>query len=179
MRTFDADAAIERGKKLHNFKQDQQLAEFLGVSRTSLASWKRRNSIPAKYLIQMTFGTARTVDWLVSGEEKETEDEYGFTREKPFVDPYILWLAVKALVIELEMGPDKHKELAELIDDETLSYVHIYVGEFITKLMASKEKWAKSGLVKDKDVYKAVATEFGLAQFELPPVPWWEDERIV
>ncbi|WP_275783569.1 helix-turn-helix domain-containing protein [Pararhizobium gei] len=179
MRTFDAALTIERAKKLQGFKHDQELAEFLEVSRTSLASWKRRNSIPARHLLRMVWGSDRTVDWVVNGEEKQTVDEYGFAKGAPHVDPYILWLALFMYRIELEFGNDRDKQLADMLDDQTLSYVHIYLGDFITKLTASKEKWQKSDLVKDKDVYRAVATEFGLGTFEFPPVPWWEDEKII
>lgn len=178
MRTFEAANAINRAKQLRGFKQDQELAEFLGVSRTSLASWKRRNSIPAKHLLQMVFGTERSVDWLISGEEKVTVDEFGLSTT-PFVDPYVLWLALLAYRLELNQGNEAQHKLYEAINDQELMYAHIYLGDFITKLMNSKDKWQKSGLVKDRDVYKAIATEFGLSSFEFPPIPWWEDEKIV
>ncbi|MGV8936981.1 MAG: helix-turn-helix domain-containing protein [Allorhizobium sp.] len=179
MRTFDVSAAIERAKKLHDFKLDQQLAEYLEVSRTSLASWKRRNSIPAKHLLQMVFGTEHSVDWLVSGREKEALDEFGFTKEKLFVDPYVLWLALLMYRYDLESGSDNDKAIAVLLDNKALSYFHIWLSENITRLTFAKTRWEQSGLVKGKDVYKAIATEFGLGTYELPPTPWWEDDSII
>ncbi|MBX3597314.1 MAG: helix-turn-helix domain-containing protein [Rhizobiaceae bacterium] len=179
MRIFDATAAIERAKKLLGFSQDQELAEYLEVSRTSVASWKRRNSIPARHLFEMVVGTEKTVDWLVSGEDKETTDEYGFAKGAPYVDPHVLWLALLMYRLELEEGNDSDRQLAGLLTNRRLSFFHIYLGDFITKLTAVKEKWEKSGLVKDKDIYRAVATEFGLSSFDFPPVPWWDDDKIV
>ena len=179
MRTIDTAAVIERAKQLHGFTQDQELAKFLNVSRTSLASWKRRNSIPAKHLFQMVWGKEVTVDWLMYGEELAKVDEFGFTKSKPYVDPYILWLSLILYRMELSGRNEEGERLSGLLTDDELAYCHIYIGEFITTLTQAKDKWEKSGIVQGKDIYKAIATEFGLGLFDFPPVPWWEDEKII
>ena len=43
----------------------------------------------------------------------------------------------------------------------------------------AKDKWEKSGIIKEGDIYKVVATEFGLGFFDFPPTPWWEDENLI
>lgn len=179
MRTFDAATVIERAKSLHGFKLDQQLAELLGVSRTSLASWKRRNSIPAKYLLQIVFGTEHTVDWLVSGEEKEQEEDWELLFGGSYIDPKILWLALCDYHLELQINSEKseaQKALYEALNDEQLAHLHFFLGKSIARLMAAKGKWEKSGLVKGNDIYKAIATEINLSSFDYPPAPWWEED---
>jgi transcriptional regulator with XRE-family HTH domain len=178
-RSFDAEAVIERAKQLHGFKQDQQLAEFMQLSRTNLASWKRRNSIPAKYLFALVAGTEATVDWLVTGEEDQSVDEFGLSKVKPFVDDHIFWYALILFRLLLTEGNEAERKIAELLDDRMLAQVHVTINNIVTKMMYAKQKWEASGLVKREDVYKAVATEFGIAFFDNPPTPWWQDESIV
>lgn len=177
MRTYDATEVLERAKALWGIKQDQQLAEWLEVSRTTLASWKRRNSIPTKYLFKMIFGSDASMDWLLTGSEDETIGDFGISKNYPLVDDRIFWLSLLLVRLKMEEdGSEKDKALAAMLDDETLKHLHIQISNYITVLNDTKEKWLKSGVVKDKDVYKAIATEFGLSLgFGVdPPPPWWE-----
>lgn len=179
MRIFDASAIIERAKATQGFKLDQDLAEFLGVSRTSLASWKVRNSIPAKHLFAMIVGTDKSIDWLTSGLEEVFENEHGFAKGKPYVDPHVLWLALIEYKMHLQQGDKDDQDRARELNDKVLSYMHLWVGDSITKMMDAKARWEASGIIHSKDIYKAIATEFGLGLFEFPPTPWWENDEIV
>ncbi|NTJ42578.1 bacteriophage CI repressor [Agrobacterium larrymoorei] len=177
MRTYDANAVIDRAKSLWALKQDQELADMLEVSRTTLASWKRRNSIPTKYLFKMIWGLDTTMDWLLTGKEDESVDDYGFSKKKPLVDDRIFWLSLLLLRLQLSDGTEKEKKIAELLDDNDLMGLHINLSNLISVLNDTKEKWLKSGIVKEKDVYRAIATEYGLSiGFGTnPPPTWWDD----
>jgi Bacteriophage CI repressor helix-turn-helix domain len=178
MRTFDATATIERAKKIQGLKTDSSLAEWLDVSRTSLASWKRRGSIPAKHLFRMVAGTDETVDWLTSSDEP-LADDLGFTKTNPMIDERILWLALLLYRRDLSGLNGHEKELAELLTDDDLAGFAIQINNYVTLMTATKEKWERSGVVKGKDVYRAIATEFDLGFFHAPPTLWWEDDSIV
>lgn len=56
--------------------------------------------------------------------------------------------------------------------------IHINLSNLISVLSDTEEKWLKSGIVKEKDVYRAIATEFGLSVGfgTNPPPTWWEDQ---
>lgn len=41
-----ADAIIEKMKEIGRFKTDSALAEFIGVSKVTIASWRKRESVP-------------------------------------------------------------------------------------------------------------------------------------
>lgn len=63
-RAMDVDALIERAKRLRGFRYDAELAEFLTVSRKSVANWRRRKTIPEKYLFAIVKDTTKSIDWL-------------------------------------------------------------------------------------------------------------------
>jgi Bacteriophage CI repressor helix-turn-helix domain len=178
MRTFDIEATIERAKKLQGFKTDSALAEWLQVSRTSLASWKRRGSIPAKHLFRMVAGTEETVDWLTSGDEPLAGD-WGLAKTKFYINEHIIWLAFLLYRRDLTGRTGHEKDLGNLLTDGDLASFSININNYVTVMTATKEKWERSGIVKDKDIYQAIATEFDLGFFHAPPTPWWEDESIV
>lgn len=175
MRTMDASAIIGRAKQLQGFEQDQGLAEWLDVSRTTLASWKRRDSIPAKYLFRMIEGTEASIDWLVEGKDREILDEYEYFKGKQLIDPDVLWIALLLYQMKMSDGSASEKKIAEALDGDNLVFCHTFLGNFITLANDAKQKWLKSGIVKGDDVYKAIATELGVSLFfDYPPHPWWK-----
>lgn len=179
MRQIDVDTVIERAKSLRNVTQDQELAQALGVSRTTLSSWKRRGSIPAKYLLQMVDNGERTIDWLISGDDAKSADPAEIPIHEHYLDPEVLWLAILTYVLDITYNEDGDEELARVLTDDRLSRLHLDLSERITRLMMAKEKWLRSGLIKPDDVYKAVAVEAGLAwDFDRPHprAPWLNAE---
>lgn len=175
--TFDARAVIARAKALHGLKQDQELAQFLGMSKTAIASWKRRGSIQTKYLIGMVFGTEKSVDWLLDGVEPLWEgpdashDDVG----NPVIDPDILWMALRIVALDAFSESERgYEELSAVLNDDpeqaNIAYVYTHLSEALIYLLKVKEKWERSGLVKGKDIMRAVATEAGLSTWEPPDV---------
>ena len=128
----------------------------------------------------MIWGSETSMDWLLTGTEDESIGPFGISQKEPFVDDRIFWLALLLVRLKLdesgEEGNKKDRELVKLLDDQTLMHLHIQISNYITILNDTKEKWLKSGIVKDKDVYRAIATEFGLSfgYGVEPPPPWWE-----
>lgn len=114
-----------------------------------------------------------------SGEPK-TVGRHGLTDKPLEIDKEDLWLALLATRHELansKSEPDRR--LAGGLTDDQLATIHIWVGEYVTRIKASRDKWLKSGLIKPQDIYKALVTEYAVGEFDAPPPPWWEDERII
>ena len=52
MDTFlDVTGIVKRAKQVLNFKNDSELAEYLGVSRATVSNWGARNSIDFRLLL--------------------------------------------------------------------------------------------------------------------------------
>ncbi|MFT4168044.1 MAG: S24 family peptidase [Dysgonomonas sp.] len=81
IKTFmDKSLILNRIKKHYNFTTDIELADFLGISKSTLSNWYKRNSIDYDLL----FSKCELVDknWLLTGEgsssfEKEEIDDSG------------------------------------------------------------------------------------------------------
>lgn len=63
---FDVAEVLERAKNFLNFRTDAQLAEYLGISRSTLSNWAARNSMD----YPLVLGRLKQVDynWLLTGE---------------------------------------------------------------------------------------------------------------
>lgn len=177
MQSMNVTEVIKRAKKIHGFKSDKDLADHLSTSRSNIASWKRRGSIPSKYLFKITEFTGVSTDWLVNGdEEAETTEEP--SNEELNVD--ILWLALNNLELDLHMQcPEELKPLSEELNYKNLSYIHAKLWDTMAEMIKCKQKWLNSGLVTEENVYDAIATEFEISTYERPPLKWWEDDRLI
>jgi transcriptional regulator with XRE-family HTH domain len=176
MQLMDVEGILARGKEVLGLQHDAELAEHLHVSRPTVAAWRRRKSIPVKYLSKMLDNGRISFDWLMTGDVKrENLNDYGFTYNKPAIDPYILWLALCKLHDRWEVSDDKHLErVAGYLSEDVLKALHIELDDWINRLSRSKEKWLASKVIREEDVYRALATEFDLTFLDLLPVPWWE-----
>ena len=65
MDTFlDVTGIVKRAKQALNFKNDSELAEYLGVSRATVSNWGARNSIDFRLLLDK-FGDKVDYNWLL------------------------------------------------------------------------------------------------------------------
>lgn len=177
----DVDGILSRAKSALSIDQDQELAEWLHVSRTTIASWRRRKSIPVKYLTRIMADGSVSFDWLMTGKGYPSGYVEDFDGDDPVtLEKNLFWLAL--LMMRRQFAKDGFANRTELfahLTDENLSYMHIFLREFVEQLEKSKLKWLQSGLIKPEDVYRTLATEFDLGEFDSPPVPWWENEKLV
>ncbi|MGJ0352584.1 helix-turn-helix domain containing protein [Aliarcobacter cryaerophilus] len=65
------DTTLIKVKQAYNVKTNSELAEKLDTTRGAVEGWARRKEVPHKYLIQCTFDTGVSLDWLLS-EDKPT-----------------------------------------------------------------------------------------------------------
>lgn len=62
---------LERLKAITNSQSDSELARTLGISAQTLSTWKVRNSIPYKMLLELALNRGLSLDWLLLGEGEQ------------------------------------------------------------------------------------------------------------
>jgi hypothetical protein len=66
----NAAAVIERMKEAVECRSDAELAEFLGIRKTTVSSWRQRGSVPYAECVRIAYHTHSSLDWLITGREK-------------------------------------------------------------------------------------------------------------
>lgn len=181
MNRMDVHAVIARAKEALELKTDVALAEALDIPRETIASWKRRGSIPAKYMSYMT-SHGLSIDWLLTGiGEVFTSNEYGMANDrKDDLDDEALWIAMILMVRELRSSSDNlDKSLGEKINRRGCREMHVLLSKLYPRIIKSKKKWEGSGILKKGETYKALAVEYDLGDFDFHMPPWWEDEELI
>jgi len=64
----DTKSIINRIKEAFKVRTNKELAEKLGTSLSNIDNWKKRNSIPQKYILLTSQMTNINPDWLLTGE---------------------------------------------------------------------------------------------------------------
>ena len=67
----DAKAIVAVMKERGGFETDAELAEFLGVSKVTIASWRKRNSVPIDKCIVFSQKKMISLDRLIFGDETD------------------------------------------------------------------------------------------------------------
>ena len=75
---MDLEPILERAKRHLNIKSDADLARHLGINRQELYQYKKKETIPYKYLINFCWIESLSTDWLILGREipSDSESEY-------------------------------------------------------------------------------------------------------
>ena len=67
------DAVLLRLMSLFNVDNDSELARVLNVNRQTLASWRKRDSVPYSICINIAEERGVSLDWLLTGRGEEVE----------------------------------------------------------------------------------------------------------
>jgi DNA-binding XRE family transcriptional regulator len=89
-----ASHVIDRMKEAVDAKNDSDLAKLIGVAKTTISSWRKRNSVPYRECVDISFRYAQRLDWLLTGRGKAYELE-GF-RNGP-IDYEVMTIVVEAV----------------------------------------------------------------------------------
>lgn len=65
------DAVLLRLMSLFNVDNDSELARALNVNRQTLASWRKRDSVPYSICINLAEERGISLDWLLTGKGEE------------------------------------------------------------------------------------------------------------
>jgi len=99
----EAAAVIDRMKMAVRVKTDTELATKIGVSKTTVASWRSRNSIPLFECVGVAEDAQVSLDWLIFG--TLTHDTmFGFESAKgePGIDFDLLTAVLRERKFEIE-----------------------------------------------------------------------------
>lgn len=181
MSQVDAKAVLERAKKALNLKTDRELSEAIYVPRETIASWKSRGSIPAKYLSHIA-STGLSIDWLLTGNGNVfSSDNLGLPHDDEYsLDVEAIWIALNLMARELRSDPNEGiRKFADQIGRRECLSMYFSIDKFYSLAMKSKNTWLKSNLIKKEDVFNALVVEFDLGDWDLHSPPWWEDEELI
>lgn len=70
MKTFSSNDILSRLKTVLSVDTDTELADFLGIKKTTLSNWRNRNSIDLPLVF--SFCEQINIDWLVTGRGQPT-----------------------------------------------------------------------------------------------------------
>lgn len=71
MNKKSVDAVLLRLMTLFNVDSDSELARALNVNRQTLASWRKRDSVPYSICINIAEERGISLDWLLTGKGEE------------------------------------------------------------------------------------------------------------
>lgn len=124
MDTFlDVAAIVKRAKQALNFRNDSELAGYLGVSRGTVSNWCARNSIDFPLLL----GKLKNVDynWLLVGK--------GYSKHQPkFSESDLVQGEVRLIHIP---------KTVEAVDDRSVSLYDITAAANLKTLLADKSQY--------------------------------------
>ncbi|EMW9316280.1 helix-turn-helix domain-containing protein [Salmonella enterica] len=73
MNKKSVDAVLERLMVVFNVNNDTELARSLDVNRQTLASWRKRQSVPYSLCVSIAEQRGVSLDWLLSGRDGGNE----------------------------------------------------------------------------------------------------------
>jgi hypothetical protein len=109
---FKVDEIIERLRKMIGKKNQNQLAIELGISQSTISTWKKRNSIDIEKILDKCWGL--DLNYLFYGDYKEVSYE-----QKPDENIYASEEKINITKTDIDSLVDKHKlEMFEKIFKE-------------------------------------------------------------
>ena len=74
-KTHTANDVLDRMKEAVEAKNDSELAKVIGVAKTTISSWRKRDSIPYSECVEISFRYVVRLDWLLTGRGQAYERE--------------------------------------------------------------------------------------------------------
>ena len=126
MDTFlDVTGIVKRAKQVLNFKNDSELAEYLGVSRATVSNWGARNSIDFRLLLDK-FGDKVDYNWLLLGK--------GNPKHQP--------RHCESELVQGEVEIIHNPKTPEPIDDRSVTLYDITAAANLKTLFTNKKQYA-------------------------------------
>ncbi|EKN6343841.1 helix-turn-helix transcriptional regulator [Yersinia enterocolitica] len=101
------DAVLLRLMSLFNVDNDSELARALNVNRQTLASWRKRDSVPYSICINIAEERGISLDWLLTG---KGEDEGEVPKAKPAMQSFSQ-ADLKMLELLNQLDPEVRRDL--------------------------------------------------------------------
>ncbi|WP_445620637.1 S24 family peptidase [Kushneria sp. Sum13] len=76
-----APGVLGRIKEVLGVSSDKEVAEYFGISSTSVHNWKRRGSIPYDECVELAIAKKASLEWLLFGDGDEAALKISFTMQ--------------------------------------------------------------------------------------------------
>lgn len=71
MSKFNIEETLRRVRNLYSVEMNKDLAEVLGLGKSTISGWVSRNSIPNEILFKISEEKNVSLDWLVYGKKEQ------------------------------------------------------------------------------------------------------------
>jgi len=166
MSVLDAKGFIDRLGRQLGADSDVSLSEKIGVPYQTIASWKKRNSIPAKEIIRLSIESGTSIDWLLFGEARSSvrDRAYSLAVREALYQSLLPKTTLNYLLNKISVTNEAILfRVANLVEqnkcseDEALSIIETDLSETIRKLEAGEIAVARldmrsaPGTIPDED----------------------------
>lgn len=152
-----ADHVIGRLKEALGISGDSALAAKIGVARSTLANWRRRNSVPYEKCVEVALKERLNLDWVLTGE--------GPPKKEMFVVPQIDEDLLATAIALAERWPEKPHSVT------TPELASLIVG-FYTDLKFRFNELKKTSKLDEKSIIKSLRRAYGLPT-KITHFKWW------
>ena len=105
---------LDRMREALSLRSDAELAQHLGVSKTTLSSWRTRNKVPYEQCIKVSTDMEIDVEWLLTGDGVLLPGYKPFVFGVDNIDVDVLELAIRRA--EKQVWNDlEHRQKTEVI----------------------------------------------------------------
>lgn len=140
MNKSGVDAVLSRLMELLEVANDSELARALGVNRQTLASWRKRDSVPYSICVNFSEEKNISLDWLLTGRgamHVNTATESLSAPEQAFSQSDL-----KLLELMNQLDPDVRRDLLRGAEEKQRI---IDMEKQLTELSAELERVKKTG----------------------------------
>lgn len=110
------NAVLLRLMSLFNVDNDSELARVLNVNRQTLASWRKRDSVPYSICINLAEERGISLDWLLTGKGEEV-DAIGEEKAEPTAQNFSQ-SDLKMLELLNQLDPDVRQDLMRSAEEK-------------------------------------------------------------
>lgn len=79
-------AVVQRILQAYGFTMQKQLHDHLGVGNGTVSTWIKRNYFPGEVVIRCALETGADLEWLATGEDKQSQNDEFNQHEKSISD---------------------------------------------------------------------------------------------
>lgn len=114
MNKKNVDAVLMRLMSLFHVENDSELARVLDVNRQTLASWRKRDSVPYSICVNLAEEREVSLDWLLTG--KGESAAAGLKEESP--QPQFSQSDLKMLELLNQLEPEVRRDLLRSAEEK-------------------------------------------------------------
>ena len=163
-REMSTREVVDRMRVAVGVSSDAELARLLNVSASTPRAWVRRESVPQRYLAEVSARTNAAVDWLMTGE--------GDTKRKRRLELYLIPELLEIAIFSAE----KTRESMDHLSEVTISQLAPLVEEEHDRVLRLFNEFKQAGLHEDA-ILKAIRRSYDMPE-ESRVIDWKTGEPV-